>query len=147
MDRTIEVFRFKTQTFDMGYFVQVAVLGASAKPDRYSHLALLRLQAHGHSVAPIHPTLKEVAGLTCLKNLGELPQTDAITVYISPEHQGDWISQLAHLKPSCLIFNPGTENPAAYAALEKAGWKVLEACTLVLLGTGQFESATRNDHV
>ena len=39
-----------------------------------------------------------------------------------------------------MIFNPGTENPGAYDRLKEAGIKVQEACTLVLLKTGQYES-------
>jgi hypothetical protein len=37
-----------------------------------------------------------------------------------------------------VIFNPGAENTALVAELEKAGIACEEACTLVLLNTGQF---------
>jgi hypothetical protein len=37
-----------------------------------------------------------------------------------------------------VIFNPGAENPEAAAVLAQAGITVIEACTLVLLSTGQF---------
>jgi len=37
-----------------------------------------------------------------------------------------------------VIFNPGAENPSAASLLEQHGIATLEACTLVLLGTGQF---------
>jgi len=37
-----------------------------------------------------------------------------------------------------VIFNPGTENPDEYEGLRAAGIEPTEACTLVLLRTGQF---------
>ena len=37
-----------------------------------------------------------------------------------------------------VIFNPGAENKELKRALERDGIEVEEACTLVLLNTGQF---------
>ncbi|NLI29998.1 MAG: CoA-binding protein, partial [Nitrospiraceae bacterium] len=45
---------------------------------------------------------------------------------------------ILRIKPFRVIFNPGTENPAAYGPLRSAGIEPLEACTLVMLSTGQF---------
>ncbi len=120
--------------------MRVAVLGASNKTDRPSHQAVLRLLRSGHIALPVHPALAEVAGIPCLPNLSELMDCEVITIYISPKHQGNWVEELAHMRPGTLIFNPGTENPDAYPALEAEGWQVVEACTLVLLGTGQWNS-------
>jgi hypothetical protein len=46
--------------------------------------------------------------------------------------------KLIALNPNRVIFNPGAENAALVADLEKAGISCEEACTLVLLNTGQF---------
>jgi hypothetical protein len=37
-----------------------------------------------------------------------------------------------------LIFNPGTENPELFELARQNNILPLEACTLVLLGTGQY---------
>jgi hypothetical protein len=42
------------------------------------------------------------------------------------------------LQPKRVIFNPGTENPALMQQLAADGMEVEEACTLVMLHTGQF---------
>jgi len=42
------------------------------------------------------------------------------------------------LKPGRVIFNPGTENSELVERLEGNDILVEEACTLVLLRTGQF---------
>ncbi|MCG8634256.1 MAG: hypothetical protein MI863_10540 [Desulfobacterales bacterium] len=39
------------------------------------------------------------------------------------------------------MFNPETENPKVYDRLKSAGIRVQEACTLVLLKTGQYDQA------
>jgi hypothetical protein len=48
------------------------------------------------------------------------------------------IDYLRSINPRRVIFNPGTENPELERALEKSGIQTEEACTLVLLHTGQF---------
>ena len=48
------------------------------------------------------------------------------------------IDDIVELAPRRVIFNPGAENPESYERLEAGGIEVVEACTLVLLRTGQF---------
>jgi hypothetical protein len=45
---------------------------------------------------------------------------------------------VASLKPKRVIFNPGTENHEFEQLLKSHGIEVEIACTLVLLGTGQY---------
>jgi hypothetical protein len=42
------------------------------------------------------------------------------------------------LKPKRIIFNPGTENPELQRMAIQAGIKPIEACTLVMLGVGNY---------
>jgi hypothetical protein len=42
------------------------------------------------------------------------------------------------LQPKRIIFNPGTENDELMALASKQGIICQEACTLVLLSTGQY---------
>jgi predicted CoA-binding protein len=118
---------------------RVVVLGASPKPDRYSNKAVKLLLEHGHSVVPVHPAAVEIEGLPVSSNLSAVHgPVDTLTVYLSPAHTGSLQSDILALKPGRVIFNPGTENPPLTAALEEAGIRTEEACTLVLLNTGQF---------
>jgi hypothetical protein len=48
--------------------------------------------------------------------------------------------QILALKPGKIIFNPGTECPDLAQMLRREQIKYIEACTLVMLRTGQFES-------
>ena len=67
-----------------------------------------------------------------------IPDVDTITLYIGPQHQPEWYDYLISLKPKRIIFNPGTENPEFEKMAEEKGIETLEACTLVMLRTGQY---------
>ena len=118
---------------------RVVVLGASKNPERYSNKAILRLLETNHEVVPVHPALEEVEGLTVTPSLAEVEGVvDTLTMYVSPKLSSKMTDAILALKPGRVIFNPGTENAELQAALSEAGIPTLEACTLVLLATGQF---------
>ncbi|MDI1301376.1 MAG: CoA-binding protein [bacterium] len=117
----------------------VAVLGASPKPDRYSNKAIRLLREYGHTVIPVNPAQTQIEGLAVVASAEALPRpVDTVTMYVSPAHSDALLPGLLALHPRRVIFNPGAENPALEDALRKAGIAVEEACTLVLLRTGQF---------
>ena len=121
---------------------QVAVLGASRKPERYANRAVRALKQHGYRVVPVTPAHDEVEGLTAASSLAEVSgPVDTLTVYIGPRHIGPLIDGIVVARPRRVILNPGTESAELERALDRHGIPYLEACTLVLLATGQFESA------
>ena len=121
---------------------QVAVLGASRKPERYSNRAVRSLTQHGYRVVPINPAHDDVEGLTAASSLAEVSGTvDTLTVYIGPRHIGPLVDDIVAARPRRVILNPGTESAELERTLDEHGIPWLEACTLVLLATGQFESA------
>ena len=117
----------------------VAVLGASPKPARYANQAVRLLLQHGYRVTPIHPRFEEIEGLPVASRLEQVTQpVDTLTLYVGPERLAPQIAELVALGPRRVIFNPGTESIALQQALDEAGIEWLEACTLVMLKTGQF---------
>ncbi len=120
----------------------VIILGASDKPDRYSYKALVMLKEFGHNPIGVHPSLTEVEGSKVFKDLneakGKMPNVDTITVYVNPEISTKIVQDLVNTKAKRVIFNPGSENPGIYEELKKHGIESEEACTLVLLRTGQY---------
>lgn len=118
---------------------QVAVVGASPKADRYSHQAMILLEESGHIPIPIAPARKEILGKKAYPTLAAVPGSiDTVTLYIRPSFQASVLDDAVCMKPSRIIFNPGTENPSEYDRLRSAGINVIEACTLILLRTGRF---------
>lgn len=117
----------------------VVVIGASNNPERYSHKAMLMLREHGHRPVPVAPAVAEVLGEPAYATPGAVPgPVDTVTMYVGPARQAALLDEIVALAPRRVIFNPGTENPDAYARLDAAGIAHEEACTLVLLRSGQF---------
>ena len=64
--------------------MNVAVLGASKKPDRYSYKAVKMLQEKGHVPFPVHPGIDDIEGTPVFKSLSDITEpVDTITVYLS----------------------------------------------------------------
>ena len=61
-----------------------------------------------------------------------------VTLYVGPRHQPDFYEYIRSLKPARVIFNPGTENHEFETLLVKQGIETVEACSLVMLSSGQF---------
>ena len=118
---------------------RVAIIGASDNPERYSHKALLLLRQHGHEVVPVHPKLSEIEGVPVVADLSMITgPVDTVTLYVGPAISLTLKDKLIALNPKRVIFNPGTENAPLQSTLTSAGIACEEACTLVLLHTGQF---------
>lgn len=114
------------------------VIGASLKPARYSNIAINRLKQHNHEVKAYGLKMGEVAGVAIDTELIPYQNIDTITLYLNPKRQEAYYDYIVGLKPNRVIFNPGTENPEFYKLLEAHNINYEVACTLVLLGTGQY---------
>lgn len=120
--------------------MKVVVLGASNKPDRYSYKAVMLLKEHGHIPFPVHPALREIEGIPASASLRALPvKPDVVSVYLSAANQEKIAADILDCGARRVIFNPGAENPELAAKLTAAGIEALNACTLVMLRTGQFD--------
>ena len=63
---------------------------------------------------------------------------DTVTLYLNPTNQKEYYDYILSLKPKRIIFNPGTENDELIEKAVRQGIKPLEACTLVMISTGQY---------
>jgi len=118
--------------------MKVLVYGASTNPSRYAYIATELLLQYGHEVFLVGIKKGEVLGLTIQQDQPLLQDIDTVTLYVGPANQDGLIDYLQSINPRRVIFNPGTENSVLEEALLKRGIEVEEACTLVLLHTGQF---------
>lgn len=117
----------------------VVVLGASPERDRYSNKAMHLLAEHGHHVIPVSPLYTDIEGTPVLNDLAAVSgPIDTLTLYLSPKRLLPLTDSIIKLHPGRVIFNPGTETPALQQALSAAGIPWEEACTLVLLRSGQY---------
>ena len=114
------------------------IIGASNNPDRYAYKAAERLLAHGYEIELIGKRPEVVFGKTIDINKKDYEDIDTVTLYISDKFQPEYYDYIVSLNPRRVIFNPGTENPELEEILIQNDIHVEEACTLVLLGTGQY---------
>ena len=118
---------------------RVAILGASHKTDTYANKAMKKLREAGHEVILINPGLTKIEDQEVLPTLSAITGgVDTLTMYVRPVISSKVAEELLTLKPGRVIFNPGTENSELTAKLDEAGIPWQNACTLVLLRTGQF---------
>ena len=122
----------------MNEYKKTLVLGASDNPARYSYLAIQRLRKYGHPVVGIGRKNTKVADVNIDKEKIPATDIDTITLYMNPTHQQEYYDYILSLKPKRIIFNPGTENDKLVELAKEKNIETMEACTLVLLSTGQY---------
>ncbi len=114
------------------------VLGASENPQRYSNLAVKKLRAYNHPVVAIGKKAGHIDQTEIITEANPLEDIDTVTLYLNPTHQKPYYDYILSLKPKRIIFNPGTENEELETIAVQNNIEPLEACTLVLLSTGQY---------
>ena len=117
---------------------KTVVLGASDNPERYSYLAVNKLTAHQHPVIAIGKKEGHINSIPIVTEHPQLNEVDTVTLYLNPTLQKEYYDYILSLKPKRIIFNPGTENDELFNMAKANGIEPLEACTLVLLSTGQY---------
>lgn len=117
---------------------KTVVLGASLNPSRYSNMAINRLQAYKHPVVAVGLREGKVGSVPIVKGQPGEGDVDTVTLYLNAQNQKQYYDYILSLKPNRIIFNPGAENDELEELANKNGIKTLEACTLVMLGTGQY---------
>jgi len=117
---------------------KTVVIGASPNPERYSFKAVSKLKEHGFEAVPVGIKDGEIAGTEIIKGQPKIEDVNTVTLYVGPKNQASYYDYIFSLTPQRLIMNPGTENGELKKLAEEKGIEVLEACTLVMLSTGQF---------
>lgn len=119
---------------------KTVLVGATTNTSRYAYLAAEMLTEYGYEIVPVGIKTGKVFGVPIL-NIYDKPfidKVDTITLYIGHQNQPEWYEYLLSLKPKRILFNPGTENIEFKKMAEEKGIETLEACTLVMLRSGQY---------
>ena len=114
------------------------LIGASENPERYSYLATQKLVAHQHPITAIGIKAGHIGAIPIITEHPAVEAVDTVTLYLSPANQKAYYDYILSLQPKRLIFNPGTENDELVALAQANNIQPVEACTLVLLSTGQY---------
>ena len=117
---------------------KTVLLGATENPSRYSYLAVEKLNRYNHPVIAIGKQAGKIGNTKIIAEHPDEKDVDTVTLYLNPRLQKQYYDYIISLHPKRLIFNPGTENEELYDLAKANGIEPMEACTLVLLGTGQY---------
>ncbi len=119
--------------------MNVAVMGATDKTDRYAYMAFKLLKDHGHKVFPVHSKIRSIDGAAVFSSLSDISEAiNTITIYVNSKISGALTEEILAKAPKRIIFNPGTENPDLETRAFQMGINVVNDCTLVMLKRGQF---------
>ena len=114
------------------------VIGASEKTQRYSNMAVRSLLKHGFTPYAQGRRAGKIENVVIQTGMPDFEMLDTVTLYLNPKNQEEYYDYILSLKPRRIIFNPGTENPVLQELADREGIVWEEACTLVLLNTGQY---------
>jgi predicted CoA-binding protein len=114
------------------------IIGATPNPSRYAYRAAHMLKSKGHSIVNIGIKTGDVAGVAIERPEKIYDDVHTVTLYIGPALQDGYFDYIVETNPKRVIFNPGTENEKLEEVLKANGIESVEACTLVLLSTGQY---------
>lgn len=114
------------------------ILGATPNADRYSFMATALLVEKGHAVYPFGIKKGEILTTPIINEWPSTESIDTVTLYLGPAAQEAYYNAILDLKPRRIIFNPGTENPILNQLAIQKGIETIDACTLVMLKTGQY---------
>jgi uncharacterized protein len=115
------------------------VLGASARPERFSYEAIRSLQKNNIPVIALGRRESDLGDIKIRKGMpDDITGVHTVTLYMSAANQKEYYSYILSLKPKRIIFNPGTINPELEELALKNGIKVVNECMLVMLDRGLF---------
>ena len=117
---------------------KTVVIGASAKPDRYSNRAVRMLQKNNHDSIALGFEKAVIENIPIETDWKFYENVDTVSLYLNPQRQKQYYDYILSLKPARIIFNPGTENQELEKLAKENNILPLVACTLVLLTTGQY---------
>ncbi len=118
--------------------MKTLVLGASPNPLRYGHKAVKKLRAYQIDVVAVGKRETEIEDVQVVTGKPDVEGIHTVTLYLGPENQEEYLEYIISLRPSRIIFNPGTYNQRLIDMASEAGIECLEDCTLVMLSSDSY---------
>lgn len=105
----------------------IAVVGLSPNPDRPSHMVTQYMLAHGYTIIPIRPAVKEILGRKAFASLAEYGQTvDMVNIFRHPDAVPEIVDEAIRLHCKVIWMQEGIHHEAAAEKARAAGLKVVE---------------------
>ena len=113
----------------------IAVIGLSDNPERYSHIVASYLMHVGYIVIPVNPNIRSVLGSISYPSLPAVPpeiRIDIVDIFRKPEHVPEIAVQAVQRIPHPVIWmQEGITSPEGRRIAESGGITVIEnACIM-----------------
>ena len=113
----------------------VAIIGASADPNKFGNKAVRAFLQNGWTVYPVNPRETEIEGLPVFKSIRDVPlRPKVISVYLPPLILEKSLPDIAARGCDELWLNPGTESDEVRAVAARLGLKTVQTCSIIALG-------------
>jgi len=114
----------------------VAVVGVSAREEKFGFRIFRDLLAAGYDVEGVNPSGGEVLGKPLRKSLSEIGRPISMVITVVPPRATETVArECISLKVGQVWMQPGSESEAAVEELRKAGIPVVkDACFMVRKG-------------
>jgi uncharacterized protein len=116
----------------------VAVIGASRHRYKYGNRALHAYAAQGYTVVAINPHEQSIEGYPTFGSVLDVPgAVDIASVYLPPDEGLKIVDELAEKGVGEVWLNPGADGEAVVARARALGLTVIQACSLMALGSSR----------
>lgn len=106
----------------------IALVGASANPQRASHAVMHYMIDRGYRVIPVNPNEKEILGQKVYPSLKDIPEpVDMVDVFREASHFKDVVDEAVAMipRPKVIWGQLTVRDDVAAAKAERAGIKVV----------------------
>jgi hypothetical protein len=112
----------------------IAMIGASANPEKTSHGIMKKLQSVGYRVIPVNPGEMEILGEKCYASLQDIPvKIDLVNVFRKAETTVPIATEAINIHAKALWLQLGIINEETAATAKQGGLTVvMDACIAVM---------------
>lgn len=118
----------------------IAIIGASAQPEKYGNKAVRAYLQQGWTVYPVNPKESLIEGQAAYKSVREIPGTvDEASIYLPAQLVPAVLREIKTKGIKRVWLNPGTESDEAVALAEELGLEAVVGCSIVGVGVNPKE--------
>ena len=111
-----------------------AVIGATARTEKFGYKIYKHLRDYGYTVYPVNPNVTAIDGDVCYPSLRALPEVPQVVDFVVPERVGlEAVDECQQLGVEIVWLQPGADTSAVITKANEAGLAVITDCVLVQL--------------
>lgn len=111
-----------------------AVIGATARTEKFGYKIYKHLRDHGYTVYPVNPNVTAIDGDVCYPSLRALPEVPQVVDFVVSERVGlEAVDECQQLGVEIAWLQPGADTSAVITKANDAGLAVITDCVLVQL--------------